>query len=107
MPVTTTVDIFKWWLVGLFRAGLLAFLIGLIQVQAWTAVSLAALVCGLLMAGSSHVYAGVFTGNPVLLLFNDWFGSPWFPADNFLDARWDAGFGMDLTDHTRRQEQSP
>lgn len=61
----------------------------------WRGLPLA-LVCGLLVAGSSYVYAGVLTGNPVLPLFNGWFQSPWFAAGNFHDARWDTGFVWSL-----------
>ena len=51
-------------------------------------------VCVVVLLGSSSfVYATILTGNPFLPLFNGWFHSPYFPASNFDDTRWHAGFG--------------
>lgn len=47
----------------------------------------------LLLGSSSFVYAAIVAGNPFLPLFNQWFQSPYFPASNFDDTRWHAGFG--------------
>lgn len=59
---------------------------------------------------SSYVYAGVVAGNPFLPLFNAWFGSPYFPAIDFQDPRWHAGFGpllpWRLTFETRAYSES-
>lgn len=41
-----------------------------------------------LVGGSSFVYAAVIAGNPVLPLFNDIFGSPFFAEHRFRDARY-------------------
>lgn len=61
---------------------------------------------GLALAASSYVFAYLMTGNPVLPLFNAWFGSPYFALSNTLDLRWQAGFDAalpwDLTFHTDR-----
>ncbi len=46
----------------------------------------------LLLAGSSYTLAWLHTGNPVFPLFNAVFASPLYPADNFVDTRWHAGF---------------
>lgn len=61
----------------------------------WRALPLAVLA-GVVVAGSSYVYAWVLTGNPVLPLFNDIFHSPFYPPANFHDARWDSGFGAGI-----------
>ena len=58
------------------------------------------------LALSSYVYAWVATGNPVLPLFNSFFRSPYFPADQAVDERWQAGFNAllpwDMTFHSSR-----
>lgn len=61
----------------------------------WRALPFAVLLA-VFVAGSSYVYAWTLTGNPVLPLFNAWFGSSWFPHENFFDARWLAGFDWRL-----------
>jgi hypothetical protein len=48
------------------------------------------------VAGSSYVYAWSIAGNPVLPLFNDIFGSPYFAPTRFSDARWASGLGPDM-----------
>lgn len=48
------------------------------------------------MAGSSYAYGWWIAGNPVLPLFNDIFGSPYFSPARFLDARWTSGLGPDM-----------
>lgn len=68
------------------------------RVPGWRGLPLA-LLLGVLVAGSSYVYAWVLTGNPVLPLFNGFFHSPWYPLANFHDARWDTGFGWSLIWH--------
>ena len=50
----------------------------------------------LVVAGSSYVYAWKVTGNPVLPVFNGIFHSPYFPAINWRDHRWDSGFHLDI-----------
>lgn len=45
---------------------------------------------------SSHVHAWLATGNPLLPMFNQVFGSPYFPREQFHDPRWHAGFGPDI-----------
>lgn len=55
-----------------------------------------ALLVMLAVAGSSYVYAWSVTGNPVLPLFNDVFGSPYFTIVSFDDPRWHRGFGFGL-----------
>lgn len=62
---------------------------------AWRWLPLA-LLAGLLVGGSSYVYAWALTGNPVLPLFNGFFQSPWYPPTNFHDGRWDTGFGWTI-----------
>ncbi len=54
------------------------------------------LAAGLAVGGASYVLAGWQTGNPVLPLYNAVFRSPWFAEENFLDARYQLGFGLDL-----------
>ena len=53
----------------------------------------------LLLGSSSFVHAAILSGNPFLPLFNGWFQSPYFPASNFDDTRWHAGFGPLLPWH--------
>jgi hypothetical protein len=43
------------------------------------------------LATSSYAQAWIATGNPVLPMFNDVFGSPYFPLAQFRDERWFAG----------------
>ncbi|HVK51735.1 MAG TPA: hypothetical protein VM469_08380 [Pseudoxanthomonas sp.] len=57
---------------------------------------MAVILVGLLIAGSSYAYAQALTGNPVLPLFNGWFKSSYFPPTNFIDNRWQSGFGVML-----------
>ncbi len=58
------------------------------------------------VAGSSYAMSWLRTGNPVLPLFNDVFGSPFFAPVRFDDARWHQGFDAFLpwrmTFHTSR-----
>lgn len=65
---------------------------------------------GLGLASSSYAFAYLMTGNPVLPLFNAWFGSPYFALSNTLDLRWQAGFNAalpwDMTFHTHRYGES-
>ncbi|HEX7342236.1 MAG TPA: hypothetical protein VF269_08175 [Rhodanobacteraceae bacterium] len=61
----------------------------------WRGVVLAC-VAGLVVAGSSYVYAWVLTGNPVLPVFNGFFHSPWYPPSNFHDPRWDTGLHWNI-----------
>jgi hypothetical protein len=65
---------------------------------------------GLTVASSSYVFAYLATGNPVLPLFNGWFGSPYFAATNALDPRWNAGFNAalpwNLSFHTSRYDEA-
>jgi hypothetical protein len=55
-----------------------------------------ALALGMAIAGSSYAYAWWVAGNPVLPLFNDVFGSPYFASTRFYDNRWASGLGPDL-----------
>lgn len=55
-----------------------------------------AFVLLVLVAGSSYVYAGVVSGNPLLPLFNHVFNSPFLPPEQLHDARWHQGFGWSL-----------
>lgn len=65
---------------------------------------------GLGVASSSYAFAYAATGNPVLPLFNAWFGSPYFALSNSLDLRWQSGFNAalpwDMTFHTHRFGES-
>lgn len=65
---------------------------------------------GLAVASSSYVFAYAISGNPVLPLFNAWFGSPYFPLTNTLDLRWQSGFNAalpwNMTFHTHRFGES-
>lgn len=54
------------------------------------------LASGVAVGGASYVLAGWQAGNPVLPLYNAIFRSPWFAEENFLDARYQLGFGLDL-----------
>lgn len=47
-----------------------------------------------LCGGSSYAYAAWLTGNPVFPLFNAFFRSPDFPAENFRDLRYGRGLGL-------------
>lgn len=79
--------------------------LGLVALAAWRwrhglarrplALAGAALLA-LLVGGSSYFYAWSVAGNPVLPLFNATFASPYFPAQDFDDPRWNAGFGAAL-----------
>lgn len=72
--------------------------------RAGTVAAAAALVA--LVGGSSYAYAWAIAGNPLLPLANGYFASPYFPAEDFVDPRWHAGFDAtlpwDLTFHTGR-----
>lgn len=48
------------------------------------------------VGGASYTYAWLVAGNPVLPLQNAIFRSPFYRAENFLDARWAQGFAPDL-----------
>lgn len=52
-----------------------------------------ALLIGLVLGASSYAQSWWLTGNPVLPLANQFFGSPFHPAEPLVDARWHAGFG--------------
>jgi hypothetical protein len=56
----------------------------------------AALAIVVVIGGSSYWYAWLHTGNPLLPLFNTAFASPYYPAQDFDDPRWHAGFGPTL-----------
>jgi hypothetical protein len=56
----------------------------------------AALALFALLAGSSYVAAWRTTGNPLFPLFNQVFRSPLLPAEQLVDPRWHAGFGIGL-----------
>ena len=62
---------------------------------AWGWLTLSA-PCVLAVAGSSYTYAWRLTGNPVLPLLNGVFRSPYFPAYDFNDARWQTGLHIDV-----------
>ncbi|KRG71637.1 hypothetical protein ABB29_02445 [Pseudoxanthomonas dokdonensis] len=100
----------RWWLVLTLLAGLLmAFkllagvmaavlvLVALLR-HRWPSPAgiLAILLIGVLVAGSSYLYAYQVSGNPVLPLFNQIFHSPYFGQTAFIDARWLAGFNPRL-----------
>lgn len=51
-----------------------------------------AVLLALAAGASSYANAWLRTGNPVLPLFNEVFGSPYFAAVRFDDARWHQGF---------------
>lgn len=51
-----------------------------------------ALLAFALVGGSAYAQAWWLAGNPVLPLFNDVFGSPYFAPVAFDDPRWHAGF---------------
>lgn len=61
----------------------------------WTALPGATLLA-LAVGGASYVYAWALAGNPVLPLFNAFFASPWYPAQDFVDPRWQGGLGPAL-----------
>lgn len=65
-----------------------------------------AMPLGVLVGGSSYVYAWALTGNPILPVMNGLFGSPWFAATDFVDPTWQTGFSWtmpwDLFADTRR-----
>lgn len=50
----------------------------------------------LLVAGSSYLMAWWYTGNPVLPLFNNIFGSPYAPLHEYRDLRWYTGLNVNL-----------
>ncbi|MEZ5440390.1 MAG: hypothetical protein R3F15_02775 [Lysobacterales bacterium] len=50
----------------------------------------------LIVAGSSYSYATWISGNPVLPLYNGWFGAPQLPVENLFDRRY--AEGLDLSD---------
>ncbi len=56
--------------------------------------ALAATAAALVLGASSYVYASLVAGNPVLPLFNGYFRSAYFPASDFSDLRWNAGFNL-------------
>jgi len=56
----------------------------------------AALLVAVVVGGSSYAYAWWVAGNPVLPLLNDWFRSPFFPASDFIDPRWNGGLDADV-----------
>ena len=55
-----------------------------------------ALIAFAALALSSYAQSWQATGNPFLPIFNPVFLSPYFPAEQFSDPRWHAGFGPDL-----------
>lgn len=57
---------------------------------------LVATILGLFTGASSYVYAFGLAGNPVLPMLNGVFGSPWYPAENFVDATWQSGVPWNL-----------
>ncbi len=61
----------------------------------WKRVPLAIVAVGVLGC-SSFAFSWWHTGNPFLPLFNDVFASPYFPAEPYRDARWEAGFDIAL-----------
>jgi hypothetical protein len=61
----------------------------------WTRLP-AALALFAVLAGSSYVHAWRVSGNPLLPLFNQVFHSPLLAPRQLDDARWHAGFGLDL-----------
>ena len=61
----------------------------------WRVLPLALLLGGI-VAGSSYMYAYVLTGNPVLPLFNGYFGSAFYPLADFYDPRWETGVSWRL-----------
>lgn len=71
---------------------------------------LALVLVGAVIGGSSYAYATLVTGNPVFPLFNAVFKSPYMPAINFQDERWNAGIDWrtvwDLTFDTGRFAES-
>lgn len=96
------------------NAFLVLGLLGLAVVHARTARPSArhlfgAALVALAVAGSSHAYAWLVAGNPVLPLANDVFRSPYFPTTAFADPRWqapvDATFPWRLTFLTRDYDE--
>jgi hypothetical protein len=65
---------------------------GSIGVRTLSVAALSAAAVG----GASYTYAWLVAGNPVLPLQNALFRSPYYRAENFLDARWALGFAPDL-----------
>ncbi len=61
----------------------------------WTGMPVA-VASAAFIGGSSYAYAFALTGNPVLPAFNALFQSPWFPAVNFIDLRWQTGVPWNL-----------
>ncbi len=61
----------------------------------WSALPGAVLV-GVVAGGSSYVYAWTLAGNPLLPLFNQWFGSPYYWPHAFVDLRYQLPVGFDL-----------
>ena len=55
-----------------------------------------ALIAFAALATSAYAQSWLATGNPLLPSFNHVFGSAYFPAAQFIDPRWHAGFAPDL-----------
>ncbi len=64
---------------------------------------------GFAVCGSSYFYAWFVTGNPVYPIFNGIFKSPFGPAVNFQDRRWNQGLHWDslwqITFHTDKFQE--
>lgn len=65
-----------------------------------------ALLLAVAVGGSSYAYAWSVAGNPLMPLFNDVFGSPYFKTARLTDSFWQQGWHWDLpwqmTFHSRR-----
>lgn len=61
----------------------------------WRALPISLLLL-LLIAGSSYIYCWIWTGNPVLPLFNAIFHSPYYDPTNFHDHHWNAGLRWNI-----------
>jgi hypothetical protein len=54
------------------------------------------MLVGAVAGGSSYAYAWGLAGNPLLPLFNQWFGSPYYWPHAFVDLRYQLPIGFDL-----------
>jgi hypothetical protein len=89
-------------LIGL-KTGFVALIAPLLLIVLWkrrhklsARAGATALALFVLVAGSSYVYAGLLTGNPLFPLLNQWFQSPLLPATNLQDPRWSVPIGWDF-----------
>ncbi len=98
------------FLLGL-KTGFVAIILPLAVWQVWgrrgrwpRRMVIASVALMLAVGGSSYVYAGLLTGNPLFPLLNGYFYSAFMDAQNLADSRWSAPVSWDiawqLTFHT-------